>query len=379
MHSTTEVIVTAMRQNPLSPREASKGIRPGFLGEQRQGKSRLQWWYNISLFPEPPASASLGQLEYFRRGRTTSQFLLALIAILMIPVPVALFFTIVAGALGLIVLTLLVVAIGLMLLAALLNRSGRVTLAALVPIIVFIASPMSQMATTPGGVGYTSLPALHTLVISVVIAASTLPRRSVPLVALINCVLMVLALTVFPQAHGGPNMIPRSQVAVQVTSPIVTQVLMAIASILWANGISRSLKRANRAEEIARLEYDLAQRVVQDKERTSRLEESVQQITEVHRRVANGDVSARVPLTDRNILWQISGLLNNLLTRFQSLRQRSQEQEKINELLRRENARLLQALNQRKPDSSPSDSRTSGRLASSNRPGSTEQSFYRKF
>jgi hypothetical protein len=369
-----EVIDTAMRQNPLPPREASRESRPDFLGEQHQHKSRLQWWYRISLFPEPPATASLEQLEYFRRGRTTSQIILVLTLVLMIPVPVAILLSIVAGAFGLILLAVLVLALALMFFCAALNRAGRVTTAALIIILVFIAGPTADIATTPGGVSYSSLPAFHTLLIPVAVAASTLPRRSVPFIALINCAIIILSLTVFPQARGA-NMVPRADIVIQVTSPIVTQALITAVSMLWASGISRSLRRANRAEEIARLEFNLAQRAMEDRERSNRLEESVQQITEVHRRVANGDLSARVPLTDRNILWQISGLLNNLLTRFQSLRQRSLELEQTNTLLRTENARLLQALNQRQSDSSFSNRTMSGRLAPSNRSDLTEQRF----
>jgi hypothetical protein len=363
-----------MRQNPLPLREASRENRPGFLAEQRQHRSRLQWWYNISLFPEPPASASLEQLEYFRRGQTTSQILLILMILLLLIVPVAFFLIITVGVFGFILLGIQLFGAALMLLAALLNRSRRVTLAALIPVFVFIAGPTFNIISTPGGVGYASLPAFHIFVFAIAIAASTLPRRSIPFVALINCSLMVIALTVFPQAKGADG-IPRSQIVTQVVAPILTEMWITVVSILWASGISRSLRRANRAEEIARLEYDLAQRAVQDKERSSRLEESVGQITEVHRRVANGDLSARVPLTDRNILWQISGLLNNLLTRFQSLRQRAQEQEKTNALLRRENARLLQALNQRQADASSSNKTMPGHATSSHSSSLTERRF----
>jgi hypothetical protein len=35
-------------------------------------------------------------------------------------------------------------------------------------------------------------------------------------------------------------------------------------------------------------------------------------------RVANGDYSAHAPLTEENMLWQISGPLNNLLARTQN-------------------------------------------------------------
>ncbi len=42
-------------------------------------------------------------------------------------------------------------------------------------------------------------------------------------------------------------------------------------------------------------------------------------------KVANGDYNARVPLNQGNVLWQVSGSLNNLLSRFQRLRQDAYE------------------------------------------------------
>jgi methyl-accepting chemotaxis protein len=48
---------------------------------------------------------------------------------------------------------------------------------------------------------------------------------------------------------------------------------------------------------------------------------SIRSIVETHTRVANGDLEARVPLTQDNVLWQISGSLNKLLARLQRLSQ----------------------------------------------------------
>ena len=40
-------------------------------------------------------------------------------------------------------------------------------------------------------------------------------------------------------------------------------------------------------------------------------------ILQTQTRVANGDLSARVPLTSENVLWSVAGTLNNLITRLQ--------------------------------------------------------------
>jgi hypothetical protein len=47
------------------------------------------------------------------------------------------------------------------------------------------------------------------------------------------------------------------------------------------------------------------------------LEDGIQKILQTHVRAANGDFSARAPLTKENILWQVGYSLNNLLARLQ--------------------------------------------------------------
>jgi hypothetical protein len=51
------------------------------------------------------------------------------------------------------------------------------------------------------------------------------------------------------------------------------------------------------------------------------LEVGVQQILQTHVRIANGDYSARAPLTQDNVLWQIAVSLNNLVTRLRTSNQ----------------------------------------------------------
>jgi hypothetical protein len=62
----------------------------------------------------------------------------------------------------------------------------------------------------------------------------------------------------------------------------------------------------------------------------------------------HGDFNARVPLTADNVLWQISGSLNNLLARLQRSRQDAEELKKMQIALkqaREEIARLKRQLN----------------------------------
>jgi methyl-accepting chemotaxis protein len=128
-----------------------------------------------------------------------------------------------------------------------------------------------------------------------------------------------------------------------ITPIILIQMIVSVVAYIWVRGTVQALKRADRAEEIARLEYDLAHQAEEAASQKQRLEASIQKIVEVHTRVANGDFGARVPLTQDNVLWQISGALNNLLSRVQRLQHDAAELQRLKFALQqaREENRLL--------------------------------------
>ncbi|HTI15138.1 MAG TPA: hypothetical protein VL461_11325 [Dictyobacter sp.] len=74
--------------------------------------------------------------------------------------------------------------------------------------------------------------------------------------------------------------------------------------------LQRAIERARHAEEFATLEH-----VIADQKR--QLDHDIAQILQVQVSVANGDLSARVPLTHYSMLWQVSSGLNTLITRLQ--------------------------------------------------------------
>src|SRR5258708_19363970 len=92
------------------------------------------------------------------------------------------------------------------------------------------------------------------------------------------------------------------------------QVIVAIAAFWWEQNVKTSLRRADRAEEIALLEQ-------RELERSHELEEDVQQLLAVPVRMANGNFTVRVPQLRTGPLWQIGNSFNNLLARFARLAQ----------------------------------------------------------
>jgi methyl-accepting chemotaxis protein len=86
----------------------------------------------------------------------------------------------------------------------------------------------------------------------------------------------------------------------------------------------------------------MAQQGQREAQQKRELEASIQQIVQVHAQVANGDFSARVPLGQRDTLWEVAGALNNLLARLQRFRQDSLTLQQTNNAI----ARYFQARSQ---------------------------------
>lgn len=313
---------------------------PGYLTAEHEDHKLVRWWYQIASPPLPETSASFRERELFRRGRTGSQIIPALYLLLIISVP--------AGVFGINSSVIVIAASGFLTLviATILNRVGKVSLAGFIVVATFVAYPIANIVTTPNGLGMLVLPTYGLLILPLVCAVSFLPPWWVFVVAVGNSLFTIYSLTALPQT-AELNAILLLDFAGIVTPIIVSQMIVSVVAYLWVRSTTQALTRADRAEELARLEHDLALQAESSSQQKERLEMSIQQIVETHRRVANGDYNARVPLTQDNVLWQISGSLNNLLARVQGWRQDSAELRHVRFSLqqaREENRRLTKNL-----------------------------------
>lgn len=334
-----------MQNYSVQPIPNKNGQKPSYLASRPQQRDRLwQWWYRIASPPEPGNDPSFQQIEQFRRGRTGSQIILALYFLLIISIPAQFVGTnnsylipIVAGA----ALTLTI--------ATILNRLGKINAAGILVVLTFAAFPIVNIITTPGGLSMLVLPLFDLLVLSLLCAVSFLPPWWVFVMALANILFTVLSLTYLPRTAELSAILAIAFGGI-VTPIILSQVLISVVAYAWVQGTSAALQRADRAEELARLEHDLALQSEEAAQQKQRLEESIHKIVETHMRVANGDFDARVPVVEENVLWQISGPLNNLLARTQRWRQDAAELYQVklvlqqvreeNEMLKRQLGRM---------------------------------------
>ncbi len=243
----------------------------------------------------------------------------------------------------------LILAIGLVG-AVMLNRAGRVGLTGALLSALIILAAAGAVVAYPLGLTLDALPAFDLLAIATVVAASVLPRRAAFFVATINIVIIVLVFFLMHHAAdlqkelNDKTLYPTPLIAslALLARPIALQVILAVVAYLWVRGTDDAIRRADRAEEVATLEHTIV-------EQKRQLDIGIQQILQTHIRVANGDFTARAPLGQDNVLWQISSSLNNLLARLQRAGNAEYHMRRTEEELQRLAAALRDAQAGRRP------------------------------
>jgi hypothetical protein len=279
--------------------------------------AKLGWWYRFAAPSEPDPSANLKEREVHRRGKLISiALLMQIVVIIVVLATVAVFVNHSLIPNLMVMLVVLAVAVKL-------NRSGNVMIAGILAVIGLDLSIMLNFLAYPQLTVFL-LPMLDLLVLPELFAVSLLPPRAVFVDALFHIAFIVASLTfLFPQSAELQALLHTSALQDALARPIVIQILVAVISYLWVNSATQAIARADRATTIAALERTMAEHAQLEAQQKRELEASIQQIVQVHARIANGDFSARVPLKQGNTLWEVAGSLNNLLARLQRLRQES--------------------------------------------------------
>lgn len=278
--------------------------------QEKQSQGILGRWYRIASPTEPSPMATLTEHETFRRGRLGSIIMLIMLILCILSLPAGFFGTnpkLVPILLVLFVLTVV---------AIFFNRRGYVNVAGVIVVVAFESGIIGNISTTPGGLNTITLPLLCLLVMPEVLAVSLLPAWNVFVVALANSLICWILITFLPYA-------PDSAAAISaaywyaILLPVNLQIIVAGVTFLYVRGATQALKRADHAEEVAKLEHNLAERDRATAAQKQQLDAAIAQIEHALEAFANGDPKARVPLTNENVLWSIAGKLNNFLNRFQ--------------------------------------------------------------
>ncbi len=282
----------------------------------------LSWWYHLTAPPEPAGTTTFEQREVVRRGRLAS-LLLTLIA--SFPV----LYIIPSGIFGP-NKRLIGVGAGLFIIlciALMFNRRGKIYVAGGIAVLAIDFGLSMAILTTPGGLGASEIPIFDLLIAVELVSISLLPIPFVFVVALFETCFILVVFFRAPHAQSLDQLIAAGNTITLVARPISLQWIVATVLAVLLNSTLSALRRADRAEVIARLEHRIAQQGQQAELEKRQLEESIQSIVRVHMEVANGNLKARVPFHEGNVLWSVAGPLNNLLNRFQRALQVEQEYE----------------------------------------------------
>jgi hypothetical protein len=264
-----------------------------------------QWLHFASSSGNNP-QGTLRERELARRSDLIAWLVLGMLGGLVIVSPIAI------GDNGALLTYLCFLA--LQLAAISLNRAGHLTTAGIILVVSMNAAIFAYMWSSPLGLTMGQLPNYDAFAVSVVIAASVLPRRSAFIIATLNSATIVADYMIRPHnANVALDAALYPSVTVQTISllvrPIGLQFMMAVVAYLWVRGTDMALLRADRAEEIAMLEY-------RELERTSTLEEGVRYLHQTLSQWAQGNFAGRVPAMPLAILEAVRNDLNDYMERF---------------------------------------------------------------
>ena len=282
--------------------------------EAKKGNRLLQRWYALTAIPEVPLNASFAQREAVRKSHLSSSvlFFFTIVVVALLPacyfVPYPSYFRVELG------LTISCI-FGLIL-----NRKGFTFAAGTVVTAAgIVALTVAIFTTVP--FDESALQLFDMYIIAELLAVSLLPIGSVFLVAIAGVAVVFVTLFMLPHT-AALNYDLSTRFLIIVSRPVGIMFMGAGVSYILAQHLTSAIRRASRAEAIAKLEHALA-------EQSAALQHGVQQILETHVAVANGNYGARAPLAEDNLLWQISRALNTLLVRHQRAVQAEQQLKRV--------------------------------------------------
>lgn len=294
---------------------------PSDPSSQKPKFSLFRWWRVLSMPPDPPPDASFKQRDAARRAQLASillfGFLLVLIVVFCVFLVTDPLSPIVYGLLALLVL---------MLTAVFLNRAGKVSLAGFIMsagITLVLWGLVLSSPLAPENIGLFDL-----LVYPELFAASLLPSFWVFGWALANSAFVLLTFLYAPHTSAMGQLLATSKASL-IERPIQVQILVGLVLWLWVRNAVNAIKRADRAEEVSKLQRVVADQMLEKVNQKRQLDAEIQQIELILDQSAMGNLEARLVHRPDSVLWSISGKLNNLISRFKRILQDGQRMQQI--------------------------------------------------
>lgn len=274
----------------------------------------IGWWYQLAA-PVPPKKEQMtvAERDFLRRGKLISiGFLISTIQILGAfesvrenPIPIL------APTL---IISLFILAFGAMLNRfSTINRRGLSLVASIILMVLTEGSMIGQLLPGPLGLYQWALMTLP--VVALMFAVLLFPSWVVFIVAAFNCLAVTVLLLFVPKDATLAHFL-NTQPYIIWTLPISLQITSALVSFIVLSSLREHIARADYAEELSRLQQDLAAQKARELEHAQMLEKTVQEISMVLTNVANRQWNARVQLGQSNILPSVTGQINNFIGRY---------------------------------------------------------------
>lgn len=282
----------------------------------------INWWYRLVAPPVPPHAEELPlrEREFLRRGKLIS------IALLINFIEMGLALLRVTSTTRML-LPILGAHIALLIVASVLNRFRKLLLAGIIALALYEVG-LVQTILGPGPLDMLRLPELCLWVEPIMISVLLFPAWCILLVGGFH-ILLICSILLFAPHTMDLQFFLNTRPYDLYIFPIDLQVCCALISYTVITSLRETLLRADKAEEVSKLQQVMAKQSRQELEKKVQLETWCRQVINILTRVSNGDWNTRLtPEGSSNELWAASKSINNMISRYGRLREETQSMEK---------------------------------------------------
>lgn len=301
----------SIHSGQLRPQRDTDSVSPIPPPRQLQKRPSLwQWWTTLTGPRAETFEIGIEAQERLRRARLVSALMPLSFLASGLLIPSALSFPL--------LWTTVIALVGGTLVVAVLNRVGRTNLSALL-YVVLVDGAIGVFLLLKPALSAGNLSDFDLFILAVLVGGMILPRLFIPWIGMLQ-VIIIVSLFVFRPHDASLMQLIHSEGGNPYTSIaglIVLQLMGAGIAWLQSWSVEQALLRASRAEELSEARAALESQAYAISIQKRHLEEGIIQILDIHRQIAMGNLSARVPMQDEHELWQIGHSLNTFLRRFQ--------------------------------------------------------------
>jgi len=287
----------------------------------------IRWWYTIAT-PQGPANEeeiTLAEREFLRKGKLISIALLFELIQLLLEIQPA-----TQSGNGAFTNTLVVfISIAVLFVAVALNRQRKLLFASLliiadmeIGIVLAIILPLGYHQSA-----MQLLPSIFLFIQPLMVSVLLFPPWGILATGTINIILTLVVLITTPKAPDLQAFMDSSLASTIYAIPLTDLFICAFISFVMISSLQENLVRADKAEEVSKLQQTMAIQVQQELQTKRQLETGIQEIITQLTRFSNGDQQARIQLGQGHVLWSIAGNINNIMGRFARLREQEQPME----------------------------------------------------